>query len=307
MIWLALVIITVFVDTIRIFIDNYVSDEYYKGRGAVAQKLFYGYALIVFSLIMLVVGGLSFEVFSIGLIAILLLAGFINGISGVFYYKALEIDNSTNLGIFIQMAPVLYLVIGWLFLGEQFKVSQLVALGFIMAAPLLIVLLTRKKSRKMRLKAVFYSFVYVLIAVISNLVFLQANATVDNLICTIALVLMGKGVANLVIVYMKPKLRRRFQTVLKTSKRRVLRPMVLNFFIGATKEYVYRAALIAAPTVAVASAASDSAEPIVIFFMGIVLTLIWPKFGREKLNRKSVLIHLLATILVVVGIVILQL
>jgi hypothetical protein len=56
-----------------------------------------------------------------------------------------------------------------------------------------------------------------------------------------------------------------------------------------------------------ASAASDSVTPVVIFFMGIVLTLIWPKFGREKLNRKNVLVHLVATMLVVIGIVLLQL
>ena len=40
MTWLILVIITVFVDAMRIFIDNYVSDVYFKGRGAASQKIF---------------------------------------------------------------------------------------------------------------------------------------------------------------------------------------------------------------------------------------------------------------------------
>jgi hypothetical protein len=75
---------------------------------------------------------------------------------------------------------------------------------------------------------------------------------------------------------------------------------------GVTKDFTYRAALFMAPSVAVASAASDSSTPIVIFFMGILLTLIWPEFGREKLNRKSIIVHLIATILVVVGIVLIQ-
>ena len=61
-----------------------------------------------------------------------------------------------------------------------------------------------------------------------------------------------------------------------------------------------------APSVALASAASDSTTPIMIFFMGIVLTILWPNFGREKLNRKSVLVHLIATVLVVAGIILIQ-
>ena len=55
-----------------------------------------------------------------------------------------------------------------------------------------------------------------------------------------------------------------------------------------------------------ASVASDAVEPIVIFFLGLLLTLIWPKFGREKMDRKTIIVHLVATILVVVGIVLMQ-
>ena len=86
----------------------------------------------------------------------------------------------------------------------------------------------------------------------------------------------------------------------------MLRPLSINCLVRVVQQFAYRGALIAAPTVAIASVASDSAEPIVIFFMGLLLTLIWPKFGREKLQRKTVLVHLIATILVVVGIILLQ-
>ena len=90
------------------------------------------------------------------------------------------------------------------------------------------------------------------------------------------------------------------------SKRKVVRPMLVNSILGVVADFTYRTALATAPAVALASAISDSSEPIVIFFMGIILTLIWPKFGREKLNKKTVLVHLIATILVVIGVAILQ-
>ena len=304
--WLILVILATVLDAARIFIDNYSSDYYFKGRDSVSQKLFYGYAWII--TVLPIIFFFWGEVSSTPIVAVLLLifAGMLHGLSGVPYFKALEIDDSTNMGIFIQLAPVLYLVLGWIFLGESVNLLQLVAIFIILLAPILIVITARKRSRKIRMRAVLLSVLYVLIAVISNLIFVHVDAGNLNIIPKVSLVLLGKGISNLIIVYARPKWRRRFLTVLKSSHYKVLRPMIANHIIGTTKEFVYRAALIAAPAVAIASAASDSVLPVVIFFMGIVLTLIWPKFGREKLNRKNVLVHLLATVLVVIGIVLLQ-
>ena len=117
---------------------------------------------------------------------------------------------------------------------------------------------------------------------------------------------LASGIVSLIIVYTQPAWRRRFKVVFKKNKRKIILPLFINATCSIVKSTTYRAALMLAPTVAIASAASASSEPIVIFFMGIILTLIWPKFGREKLNKKSVLVHLVATILVVVGIVLLQ-
>ena len=307
MTWLVFVIITVFIDSIRIFIDNYVSDVYFKGKGAAAQKLFYGYLRIPFAIITLIITGFDFDITPLNVAALLFIGGFINGFSGIFYYKALEIDDSTNLGIFIQLAPVFYLILGWIFLGETFSPIQLIGFAVIMAAPLIIVLSTRKKSRKIRIKAILYSFLYVLIAVISHLIFIRGNDRTDaSFITTVSIVLLGKGLSGLIIVWCNRKWHRRWYQVVKRSRKKVFRPMLTNFFIGTTIEFTYRAALATAPTVAMASVTSDSSEPIVIFFMGLLLTLVWPKFGREKLDKKTIIVHLIATVLVVAGIIILQ-
>ena len=236
----------------------------------------------------------------------LFIAGMMSGIAGIPYFKALEIDNSTNLGIFIQLAPILYLVLGWMFLGETISIMQLVAFVVILLAPILIITTTRKKSRKIRIRAVFYAFLYVLIAVSGNLFFVKASSSDLSFIDELAILLFSKGLANLLIVYCRPKWRKRFLAVAKKSERKVFCPMFINLIVGLVKEYSYRFALIIAPAVALASAVSDSVEPIVIFFMGILLTLIWPKFGREKLDKKTVLVHLVATILVVIDVVLIQ-
>lgn len=304
--WLVLVLITVVADSLRIFIDNYTSDVYFKDKHAVSQKLFFGYLFVITAVIVTAITGFEFLTLPITTLALIFVAGLFNSFSGIPYYKALEIDDSTNIGIFIQLSPILYLIFGWFFLGETFSPFQLLAFIIILAAPLLIILTSRKRSRKVKIRAVLYAALYVLIDVIGNLIFVKENLAGINFVTEMAFVFLGKGVGNLLIVYCCPKWHRRFKSVVKSSHKKVFRPLLLNFSTSIVKDFTYRGALTAAPAVALASVASDSAEPIVIFFMGIILTLIWPKFGREKLDRKTVAVHLFATALVVLGIILMQ-
>lgn len=304
--WLVLVVMAAFLDATRIFIDNYASDVFFKGKDAVAQKLFYGYVWIAMGAVMLFATGFDAAVTTPGVILQIVFSGFLSSFAGIPYYRALEIDDSTNLGIFIQTAPILYLVLGWFLLNDAFSPVQLVAFCIILAAPLLIVMGTRKRSRKIKLRAVFYAFMYVLISVVANLIFVKVHTDSLNFASEVALVFIGSGVASLVMIYGCPRWRRRFYTVLHKSKGKLLTTLSINSAVSGLKTMCYRAALVAAPAVALASVSSDAVEPIIIFFMGIVLTLIWPKFGREKLDRKTVTIHLVATVLVVVGIVLLR-
>ena len=304
--WIVFVIFAVLADSSRIFIDNYTSDVYFKGHNAAAQKYFYSYALLVMALIFFAMAGFNFADISLMTVALIILSGLLHGFAGIPYYRALELDDSTNLGIFVQLAPVFYLILGWLFLDQSFSPIQLIAFAVILSAPALIVFTARKKSRKVKLKAVLYAFLYVVIAVIGNLLFVKVSPENIPFTASVGLVLVGKSLADIIICIGNPKLRKRFLAVVKQSKRRVLVPLTINSFVGGIQQFTYRAALVTAPAVAIASAASDSAEPIAIFFMGILLTLIWPKFGREKLDKKSICIHLIATILVVIGVVLLQ-
>lgn len=304
--WLVLVAIASISDSLRIFIDNYTSDVYFKGRHAVAQKVFNGWAFPIFSLVILIITGFNFSGMDVNVALIMVLSGIIHGIATIPYYRALELDDSTNIGIFTQLAPVLFLIFGWFFLDQTFTPIQLIAFVIILSAPFLIISTTRKKSRKIKLKAVLFAFLYVLIAVIGSIVFVKNSTPDQNFVTAITLVLIGKGIADLAIIYTRPKLRKRFYDVYKKSHHKVIRPLIINAVVRVIQQFSYRGALLAAPSVAIASVASDSSEPIIIFFMGLLFTLIWPKFGREKLDRKTVLVHLIATILVVVGIVLLQ-
>lgn len=304
--WVSLVIVAIIATSLNIFIDNYISDFYFKGKGANAQKMFYAIASIVVSIVFLFAGGFDFVSLEFKTLILFFVSGFIASFGSIAYYKALEIDNSTNLSIFIQLTPVLYLIFGWILFGDSLSVQQLIAFLIILSAPFIIVVSTRKRSRDTQIKSILFVLTYVLIKVISNLIFIKENVPEINFISEIAFVYMGKGIGDLIIMYTHPKWRKRFRYVEKASRKKVLYPLLAETVVSVVKNVSYQASLILAPTAAIASASTDSIIPIAVFFMGLVFTIIWPKFGREKLNRKSVLVHLIATILVVIGIVLIQ-
>ena len=63
------------------------------------------------------------------------------------------------------------------------------------------------------MRAVFYAALYVLIDVLGNIIFVKENLAGINFITEIAIVFLGKGIGNLLIVYCMPKWRKRFKNV----------------------------------------------------------------------------------------------
>lgn len=311
--WLIFVVITLLSDSFRIYLDNYISDTYFRGNGSVSQKILQGAVKTIIGVIVLAITGSQLTSLPFFTLALFFLSGFLASFSSIPYYKALEIDDSTNLGIFLQLAPVLYLILGFIFFGETISPLQILAFVIILLAPLVILLSTRKRSREGKLKALMYAFFYVLIAVSCNLLFVQQNvATLDSAESAmmfageLGLFIFGNGLGNMAVIGVRRKWRRRFRMVVRRHPRKLPRIVTFSAFVGIISDCSYRLAMALAPTMAVASAATDSVEPIVIFFMGIILTLISPKFGREQLNRKSILVHLGATVLVVIGVALIQ-
>ncbi len=306
--WIVLVIIAMLGDAIVIYTDNYISDVFFKGRNSVGQKVFYGWQYVILSTILLFLFNVQFDTLPIQPVLALVGTGLISSISSVFYYRALEIENSTNLSIFFQLSPIFYLIFGWMLMGESIGLLQLLAIAVILMGPILIVLCTRKNSRKTKLRAISFAAIYVTISVLSNVLFVKVKGDTElDFGIAVLFTFIGKGIGNLILTYIvNRKWLKRYRRVVKTNGSKVYLPFFVDGTLSFLKDFAYRGALLAAPAMALASVVCDSIEPIVIFFLGVVFTLVSPKFGREKLDKKSILVRLAATGLVVVGIVLMQ-
>ncbi len=307
--WLLLTIIASIGATFSAFIDNYLTDVYFKGRIPQAQKCFYGPIYCSIAIVVFIIYFLSTPFNHVPFFNLFLffLSGVISSIASIAYYSALKNEDTTGVAIFLQLSPIFYLLLGSVFLGEQIHGIQLLAFLIILAAPLTVILSARKRGKKLEYRAVLLILIYIVIYSFSHILFVSAERGMTDqgydlpIIVAVATLLFGKGLVDIFLSIFIKKWRLRAKHVMKQSKKKVLVPVILNACIWVVIDYFTRSALVLGQ-VAVVSAVYNTAELLETFVFGLVLTLIWPKFGREKLNKRTIIAHLAAMILAMGGV-----
>ena len=311
--WLALVLASSVFAAISAYFDNYLTDNYFKERTPHAQKCFYGPAYAVIAILILVFYPYFFHVdpFAISTALLLFLAGVISSIASIPYYSALESENTTGAAIFFQLSPIFYLTLGALLLSERITGTHLIAFLILLAAPMIIILSTRKRGKKLEYRAAFFLLLYIIIYSFSQIVFViaerdsGASGSSVPIAMAIAFMFAGKGCCDIILSIFIKKWRMRYRHILKKSKWKVLAPLLANTTIWIFVEFFYRGAMVSGQ-VAIVSAVGTATQLIATFLLGLLFTIIWPSFGREKLDKRSVVVHLIATVVAVAGIVLIE-
>ena len=162
----------------------------------------------------------------------------------------------------------------------------------------------QKHTSKLKLISVVCIIISVIIYAFSDLLFAHGESNFD-FISLFFYFLIGQGVASAHLSLTQRKWHIRFANVAKRNGYKFPIVFCLNLLICTLTDFLYRYALIIG-TAAIVSVTTNSAQLILTFVLGILLTKLWPKFGREKLNKHIVRAHLVATILATIGIIILQ-
>ena len=292
--WVVLAIVAAVLMALGVFFDNYITDVFFKGKLPQSRKVFSGPGYLIAALMVALVFGL--QAITVGGALWLVAAGAIFGLSLIPYYIALAKDESTDVAIVEQLSPIFYLGWGWWLLHSEVSVLHLVAIAILMAAPALIILSSHKRSQKTRLKMVGLMLIKVAMGTLANTLIVEVAPEIDfiTMMFYVALAVWFKA------------WRKRFKYVMRRGGLKAWIAIVTDFVVWLGHEFVNYSALIIAPAMAMASAITKTLMPISVFLLGVVFTILWPSFGREKLDRKTVLVHLVATVLAVVGIILMQ-
>ena len=302
MLWLILCLSAAAIWSYTSFFDNYLTDVIFRNKLPQAMKIINGPSYIIIAIIVGLILRITIpDYWQIGL---LLLSGAFNSVASIPYYAALKNEEATGATIFYQLQPVLFLIVDYLIFGEQISIRQIIGFVVIMAAPA-VVILSRKRasSRRMAMRAAMLLILFVALSTVSSEIAVHASYSIP-FTTVFVFYLLGRGIMDC-FIGLSPRLRHRHRYVIRNSKAKYLVPTLVNQILCSVADFVYRYGMVIG-VASIASALTNSAELILTFVNGIVLSIIWPKFGREKLQRRVVLAHVIAVILCIAGIFIIQ-
>lgn len=214
------------------------------------------------------------------------------------YFYALHEDEATYVVAFYQTIPVFGFILGYFFLGESITLLQGGAAALILLGALTLSFNLDEGVPRFKKKVVLYMLAASVLYAVNGLVF-KLVAVNEGYWPSTFWGLIGKIAAGIGFLLFIPVYRKQFLKMVKSNKTVVLglNSLSESFFIVA--EGVTQYATLLAPLGLVLLV--NSFQPIFVMLLGVFLTLLFPKIGRESLTKKSLVQKAVGIVLLGIG------
>ena len=277
-------------------IDKYLVDKYFRDSDTAV--------LMIFTAIIGVFALPFIWVFEPSVVSLPPTAKIVMTISGVLYMgavllylRALQSEEASAVAPFFQLATIFTLLLAYVFLAEKLTLAQLLGIALIVAGAL-VLSIGRGTVRHFKINVVLLMTAATFIVALSAVLF-KYFAIEESFWGTTFWTFVGEGIFGAVILLI-PAYWRQFLKLFKQSPGAVIGVNAANELINLGGGLGVRYASLLAP-VALVSAVS-STTTLFVFALGVLLTLFFPKFGREDLSARNLLRKGLAAVLVSAGV-----
>jgi drug/metabolite transporter (DMT)-like permease len=278
-------------------IDKYLIERYFK-EGSVS-------VLMVFTSIIGVIALPIIWLFVPGVTAIPLQSMLVIAASGIFYMgalyfylQALQSEEASVVSPFFQAAAIFGFILGFLFLGEQPSPIQLFGGAMIIAGSAILSIRFGGSGRRIKRRLVLLMLASSFVLALSSLIF-KFFAVEDAFWSTTFWSFIGEALFGAVLMIPSAN-RRHFVAMLRSNTVPVLTINGINEVINLAGGLGSRYALLFAP-LGIVQAISGTTLFFVLLF-GVLLSLFFPKLGREEIGGKSLIKKTVAIAFVVAGV-----
>lgn len=302
--WFYVALITPIVHAFVNHIDKYLLSKYLKGGSVGTLVLFSSlFSVIVLPFVVLYQPAVLSSV-SIWQALLLISNGAILVVAILCYLYALESDEASYIAPLFQLIPVFSLLLGYFFLGEVVSLLQFIAILIIILGGVLISLEFGSHKITIRKKAVFLmvgsSILYAV-----NLVVFKLVAGEQGFVTSLFWDLLGKVLFGIVLFICVQQYRKDFLNLIQHNSGAVMTLNGFNEVLALLGEASLIYAALLAPVAIVQSVSST--QPFFVFLIGLMLTIYFPKFSRETLNKNEIIQKGIATVIIVFGAILLNL
>lgn len=282
-------------------IDKYLVERYFK-QGSVA-------VLMVFTAI---IGALALPpiwLFKPQVIALDQQSMAVIAVSGIlymsaiyFYLQALQAEEASTIAPFFQAAGIFGLILGFLVLGEKISFIQMIGALFTITGSVLLSLRFGQSSNRIKTRLVILMLTCALAISLSSLIF-KFFAVRDEFWTTTFWNFVGQVLFGVILMLVATN-RRQFKDVIRANTGAVLSVNGANELINLGGNLGVRYALLFAPLGIVQAISSTTS--FFVLFIGVILTLFFPRLGREEIGIAGLTQKIIAITFVVIGVLLIN-
>lgn len=265
--------------------DKFLLSRYLKDKtiGAIVifSSLFSGVALFVVLLI-------HPDVYEVSLVQgfALVATGMLSVFAAVCYLHALQIDEASFVTPFYQTGPIFAYFLGYVILGETTTLAQGLGLSVIIVGALALSLEFGRRGIRFKRKVVTLMLAASFLSAINGVIF-KLIAVDKGFWVSLSWGFVGQVTAGLTFLVCVSSYRRDFLGLFKQQKVAGIGLIALSRTLFSVSEAVTLYATLLAPVALVLVV--NSFQPLFVFILGILLTLLLPRVATESLDRRKML------------------
>jgi drug/metabolite transporter (DMT)-like permease len=213
------------------------------------------------------------------------------------YLRALQSEEASAVAPFFQAAPLMGFGLGYLVLGEVLSLTQMAGAALIIGGTVLVSLRSDRQRTRLKLRLAALMLTAALVLALTSLIF-KIFALRQEFWPTTFWMFVGEALFGAALLAI-PSYRRQFIDLTRSNPSAVLSVNAANELINLGGSLGNRFALTLAPLGLVQ--AIGSTTTLFVFGFGVLLSLFFPRLGRENLARRELLYKGLAAVLVAAG------
>lgn len=295
--WLVIALIPPFLWAISNHIDKYLLSKYFHSVGIGPLMIFSSIIAVPMLFIVTLINPDVLTTFHPQNF-IVIFSGILYLLALFPYLKALSLGDSSLVIPLFQMGPIITYVLSWIILGESLSKGQVIGGLVVIVSSIFIALdLGELRKFKMRWDIVGYmllaSILFSFNSVLFKLFALSSHFWMTSFYEYIGFVLFG------IVLFFIPKYRIGFFKVFEDNRTHVLSTNSVNEIVNIIGKLAFNYASLLVPIALVNVV--GSVQPLFVFLIGIIITLFFPRIGKEDVSRRTIIQRLLAISFMALG------
>ncbi len=235
---------------------------------------------------------------SIGDKILLIITGILTIVWIIFYLFALEIEEVSNVVPWFLTVPIFGYILGYFFLGETLTNKELLGSLIILIGVTLVSIDWKEEKKKLKHKPVLYMSLACFLVALSGVIF--KYVTIENNFWVSSFwEYLGLGITGVLIYILVPKYRNEFHFMNKSGGKKIFFLNIFSEFLTIAGNLLTNYALLLAPVTLVYLVGSF--QPAIVLILAILGTKFLPHVVKEDISKENLKMKFLATIIMLVG------